>query len=216
MEPTVDDLREFKRLLAAGSTPYVEEVIKKNISELEEKFRDAPKKVEKKPEEHKPAAPAKPTHKSQAISSYAFLDSGKTAKIIVKNIDGLENAKIEFYPEDHGFVLYILREEQNMPNLRLGISPTKKIVPEECKYVTKGTQITVILKKKKDAAWSKLQKPYVAPKAKDEEASPADPSNMMDMLRKMYDDASDEEKRNLNKAAWEGRQKRMQKEMDDI
>ena len=218
MEPTVDDLQEFKRLLAAGSTPYVEEIMKREIAQLEDKFKDTTKKQEKKPEEKKETPkPNKPTYKSQPITSYAFLDNGKTAKIIIKNIDGLDKAKIEFYPEDHGFVLYVLREEQNLPNLRLGVSPTKKILPDQSKYATKGSQITVTLMKKKDVSWSKLKKAFVPKKPKDEEQGPEDPqSNMMDMLRKMYNEASDEEKRNLNKAAWEGRQKRMQKEMEDI
>lgn len=214
MEGTVDDLIELRRLLATGSTPYIENIIRREIGILEEKFPDQKKLPAAKPQEDRKPVEQKPTVKSQAISSYAFLDSTSVAKIIVKDIRGLEQAKIEFTPEPHGFVILIIREEQNMPNLRLAVTPTKKIIPEQCKYTIKREQLTISLKKKKEMAWSKLKKQFVPKKTREESSNPND--NMVDMLRKMYDESDDEQKRSLRKALWEGQQKRKQKAEEDI
>ena len=212
MEGSQEDLKEFKRLLAAGSTPYVEAILKAEIAKLEPKFPE--KKI---PEKKKDPEPTLPARKCQNITSYAFLDNKDNAQIIVKEIKGLEKAQIEFAPFERGFEIQIIRDTFDMPNLRLKISPTRKIKPEESKYKVKGEKLTIVLKKKKEFSWGKLQKPYKAPASNREEEIPFNPATgMQDMMARMASEYTDEEKRELNKKWWENRQKRIEREEDFI
>ena len=212
MEGTIDDLKELKRLLALGSTPYVENVLKNEIAKLEPKFA-APKEEPKKVEEVKPAAPIR---RYTPITSYAFLDSKENAQIIIKEIRGLEQAKIEFTPEDHGFTICVIREEQNMSNLKLVVSPTKKLLPGDCKYKVKRETLTITLKKKKEQTWMKLKKSALESKKKTPQEKEEEKENpnaaLMNMMKKMYDEGDDEMKRTISKAMWESQHK---KEGDD-
>lgn len=209
MEPTPDDLREFKRLLALGSTPYIEAIFKAEIAKLEAKFQEQAPKIEA------PAAPAGPQRRYSSIDSYLFSDGNGKAEVIIRDIRGLEQAQIEFEPKDHSFQISIIREAQNMPNLRLTVSPLfKKILPGESSYKIRRETLTVILKKKKSMSWSKLKKtidfkPSKKDKESEEKKAKDDPNTaLMDMMKKMYDEGDDEMKRTISKAMWEAQHKK--------
>lgn len=214
MEPTLNDLTELKRLLALGSTPYVEALLKAEIEKIEPKF--AAKQEEKKEE----AKPAGPVRRYQSITSYAFSDSKDKAEIMIREIRGLEQAKIEFEPVENGFSIAVIREEQNLPNLKLVVSPTKPIKPEESKYKVRRETLTVILAKKKEETWMKL-KDTSAPvtkedkkKKEEEEIDAKENPNaaLMSMMKKMYDEGDDEMKRTISKAMWEAQHKKPEDE----
>ena len=46
MEPTANDLRELKRILSLGSTPYVEHLLGLEIKKLEEKHEQDLKNIQ--------------------------------------------------------------------------------------------------------------------------------------------------------------------------
>ena len=207
MEPTPDDLRELKRLLALGSTPYIEALFKAEIAKLEAKFPEQPPKAE-------PATPAPVQRRYTSIDSYLFSDGSDKAEVIIREIRGLEQAQIEFEPKDHAFQISIIREAQNMPNLRLTISPLfKKILPGESTYKVRRETLTIVLKKKKSMSWSKLKKTMdLKPSKKssnEEKKVKEDPNTaLMDMMKKMYDEGDDEMKRTISKAMWEAQHKK--------
>lgn len=209
MEPTVNDLKELRRILSLGSTPYVEHLLGLEIKKLEEKFPDTPAQPEKAPE-----APAKPKRIYETIDSYAFSDSDNVAKVIITKIRGLAQAEIEFEPNPHGFSVCIIREKQNLSNLKLTVQPTyKKIIPEESKYSVSNERLTISLQKKKKTSWMKLKKSAMDMKKKDDKSSKdkakEDPNGaLMDMMKKMYDEGDDEMKRTISKAMWEAQHKK--------
>ena len=208
MEGTQDDLKELRRLLGIGSTPYVEHVLKAEIEKLEQKFA-AEKQAQEAPVKVENAPAAEPVRRYTAINSYAFMDDKASAKVIIKEIRGLEQAKIEFKPEERGFSICIIREEQNMPNLKLVVSPTKKIIPDQSKYTVKRETLTITLKKKKESTWMKLKKDMKFAKTKEEKQEEKDDPNkaLMNMMKKMYDEGDDEMKRTIAKAMWESQNK---------
>lgn len=210
MEPTANDLRELKRILSLGSTPYVEHLLGLEIKKLEEKFPEAAAA----PAEKAPEAPAKPKRIYQTIDSYAFSDSNNVAKVIITHIKELAQAEIEFEPNPHGFSICIIREKQNLPNLKLTVQPTyKKIIPDQSKYSVSNEKLTITLQKKKNTSWMKLKKSAIDMKKKDDKSSKdkakEDPNGaLMDMMKKMYDEGDDEMKRTISKAMWEAQHKK--------
>ena len=216
MEATADDLKELRRLLGIGSTPYVEHLLKQEIEKLEQKFA-ADKQAQEAPVKVENAAAPEPVRRYTAISSYAFLDDKAAAKVIIKDIRGLEQAKIEFKPEERGFTICIIREEQNMPNLKLVVSPTKKIIPDQSKFTVRRETLTITLKKKKESTWMKLKKDMKFAKTKQEKEEEKENPNMalMNMMKKMYDEGDDEMKRTIAKAMWESQHKKDDEEKKD-
>lgn len=210
MSATLNDLKELRRILALGSTPYVETILKNEITKLEAQF----------PSENPTPAPApKPTGPKrvyQPIDSYAFSDDKDNASIIITHIEGLEEAEIQFNPEPHGFEIIVLREAQGKPNLKLTVSPLyKKIVPEQCKYKVRKQNLTIVIHKKKSQTWMKLKKTSLdskkpkAPSADPKSKAAEDPNGaLMDMMKKMYDEGDDEMKRTISKAMWEAQHKK--------
>ena len=210
MEATPNDLRELKRLLSLGSTPYVEALFKSEIEKLEKQFPDngnqGPIPVAA------PANPPKPRRIFETIDSYAFSDSSEQAKILITKIRGLEQAEIEFEPNPHGFSICVIREKQNMSNLKLTVQPTyKKIIPGDSNYKVRNETLTILLAKKKKTSWMKLKKSPTELKNKKESKDKAkeDPNGaLMDMMKKMYDEGDDEMKRTISKAMWEAQHKK--------
>ncbi|OHT08973.1 hypothetical protein TRFO_22309 [Tritrichomonas foetus] len=208
MEATANDLRELKRLLALGSTPYVEALFKSEIAKLEAKF------PESEPATPAPAQPAKPKRNYQALDSYAFSDSSEVAKIILTKIEGLTEAEIEFEPTERGFQICIIREKQKLPNLKLTVNPLyKKIKPSESTYRIRNQTLTISLAKKKTSSWMKLKKTALDKKPKtspaDDKSAKEDPNGaLMNMMKKMYDEGDDEMKRTISKAMWEAQHKK--------
>jgi hypothetical protein len=200
MEPTAADLTELKRILAFGSTPDIEGVLKAEIVRLSQLFPEPAADGAPAPPAAAPArAPPKPTvprRVYEGISSYAFSDSSEAAKIIISDIEGLSGATIEFTPTERAFSISVLRDGQGLSNLRLTVDPLKKIVPSASRYVVRGRTLTVILSKKKKA-WTKLKNTTSAikkPKPKE------DPNTaLMDMMKKMYEEG-DDMKRTMQKA----------------
>lgn len=204
MEPTIADLKDLRRILASGTTPYVEALIRAEITKLEAKF------PEEKPA---PSKPAPPKVVYRAIDSYAFSDSNDFAKIIVREIKGLEQAQINLEARDHGFTITIDRSKDSLPNMKLTIEPLyKKILPADSNYRVKGETLTINLAKKKKTSWMKLKKGnFDTKKSKEESKAKAkeDPNNaLMDMMKKMYDEGDDEMKRTIQKAMWEAQHKK--------
>lgn len=200
MQPNENDVKECRRLLALGTTPYVQAFLRAEVSKLEVKF----------PAEVAPAQVPLPTKVIyEAISSYAFSDAGDKAEIMIRDIVGLENAKIEFKPTPHSFELFVVRE--GMSNMKLTVAPLyKKIKPDESKFTTRGTTLKVILVKSKSTSWMKVKKTAMDAKKKkpsiDDKADPQ--SSLMDMMKNMYDEGDDEMKRMISKAMWEGQHKK--------
>jgi len=216
MEGTWDDVRELKRFLAMGSSPFVENILKREIQALEGSL---PKEQTEKPVEKQPNETVVDKRKYEPIASYAFVDNKTTAQFIVDSIRGLENAQIEFKPEDHAFTISVLREAQNLPNLKLTVSPLhKKIIPADCKYSVKREKLTITLAKKKEATWMKPKKSPLAPGKKKEEKDKAKENPnaaLMDMMKKMYDEGDDEMKRTISKAMWEAQHKKEEDKKDE-
>jgi calcyclin binding protein len=200
MEPTPADLIELKRLAVISNSSYVTGLIQAEIARLSTQFPEAPKPVATVPKS------GPPRRLYESIESYAFSDSNDTAKIIVRDIDALSDAKIEFEPTERSFSIAIHRE--GLPNLKLTVSPLKKIVPGGCKFAVRGKTLTITLEKKKKTTWTKLKKTSTgikksAPKTKE------DPNGaLMDMMKKMYDEGDDEMKRTMQKAWWEAQHKK--------
>jgi calcyclin binding protein len=215
MEPTEADLKELKRILAFGSTPYIEGVLKAEIARLSQLFPEAGAGGSSAPvAPTPPPAPPKPAGSRriyEGISSYAFSDSNEFAKIIISDIQGLAGATVEFTPTERAFSISVLRESEGLSNLRLTVDPLKKIVPSASRYVVRGRTLTVILSKKKKATWTKLKKTISAiKKPKAGEPKPKEDPNtaLMDMMKKMYDEGDDEMKRTMQKAWWEAQHKK--------
>jgi calcyclin binding protein len=217
MEPTEGDLKELKRILAFGSTPYIEGVLKAEIARLSQHFGEsvsdgssgtagpAPTLLPTPPK------PVVPRRIYEGISSYAFSDSNESAKIVISDIEGLSGATIEFTPTERAFSISILREEEGLSNLRLTVDPLKKIVPSASRYVVRGRTLTVIVSKKKNGTWTKLKKTKSGiKKPKPGEPKPKEDSNtaLMDMMKKMYDEGDDEMKRTMQKTWWEAQHKK--------
>ncbi|OHT02929.1 hypothetical protein TRFO_29875 [Tritrichomonas foetus] len=216
MEATANDLRELKRLLALGSTPYVESFFKAEIAKLQAQFPETESTAASPSSApaQTPAQAQKPRRNYQMLDSYSFSDSNSSAKIILSKIEGAGEAEIEFEPTERGFQICIIREKQNKPNLKLTVQPLyKKINPSESKYTIRNDRITITLAKKKNTSWMKLKKSSLDKKPK---SSPADNSKakddpngaLMDMMKKMYDEGDDEMKRTISKAMWEAQHKK--------
>ena len=216
MEATVGDLNELKRILASGSTPYVESLLKEEISKLEKKFADV--KEESAPKPIPTTTSSAPKKSYETISSYAFSDSNDKATIIIRNIRGLEQAEIIFEPSERQCVIYVLREKMNMSDLKLTISPLyKKIIPGDSKYTKRNETLTIHLAKKKKTSWMKLKKSALDMKkpkssANDTKAKEDPNTALMDMMKKMYDEGDDEMKRTISKAMWEAQHKKPEDE----
>jgi calcyclin binding protein len=204
-EATPADLSELKRILAFGSTPYIESVLRAEIARLSALFPDA---------SPPPPAPPKPAPRRkvyQAIESYAFSDSSDTARVIITDIAGLGEAVVDFSPTERAFTVTVAREAQGLPDLRLTVSPLKKIIPDGSRFTKKGTTLTIILKKKKSATWSKLKKTASSvkkPKPAEDKAKEDPSAGLMDMMKKMYEEGDDDMKRTMQKAWWEAQHKK--------
>jgi calcyclin binding protein len=205
---TAADAQELRRLIALGTTPYVDSFLRAELAKLAEQFPEAAA-----------APPVKPAARSSApkvtyesITSYAFSDSNDKASIIIREIKDLASADIQFQPTEHGFTVTIHR--QGLSNLKLSIAPTyKKIIPGSSKYTVKGETLTIALEKKKKTSWSKLKKGALDTKkpkiAEPGSKSKDDPNTaLMDMMKKMYDEGDDEMKRTISKAMWEAHNKK--------
>lgn len=208
MQATPDDLREFKRILAQGSTPYVENYIRAEIERLEPILAQKPAPEETPAPAPKPAAPVKTF---TPIDGYSFADSKEKAEIIIHNIQELQSATINFLPEKSQFSIEIIREASGLPNLKLTVSPLyKSIVPGSSRYRVRNSRLTITLSKKKQQTWPKLKKSALdAKKTKEEKAEEkADPSkSITQMMQKLYEEGDDEMKRTINKAMWEAKHK---------
>jgi calcyclin binding protein len=201
MEPTPADLIELKRLAATTSSTYVAGLIQAEIAKLAAQFPEAPKPVATVPK----AEPARRLY--QAIESYAFSDSNDTAKIVIRDIDGLADAKIDFEPKERSFSIAVNRE--GLSNLKLTVSPLKKIVPGGSKFAVRGKTLTITLEKKKKSSWTQLKKKASSIKKSDPNAMKSDPNaGLMDMMKNLYDDGDDEMKRTMQKAWWEAQHKK--------
>jgi calcyclin binding protein len=203
MEPTPADLIELKRIVAVGTTPYVESVIRAEIAKLSPQFPEAPVPVATQPK------PAQARPRYEAIESYAFVDSNDAAKVVVRGVKGLADAKIEFTPAERSFSITIQRE--GLSNLKLTVSPLKKILPASSNYSVRGETLTITLDKKKKTTWTKLKKTSSGIKKTPpgEKKKDDDPNSaLMDMMKKMYDEGDDEMKRTMSKAWWEAQHKK--------
>jgi calcyclin binding protein len=206
VEPTLADIAELKKILAFGSTPYIESVLRAEIGRLSALFpSDA---------SPPPPAPPKPAPRRKiykAIESYAFSDSSDTARVIISDIDGLGEATVDFSPTERAFTVTVVREAQGLPDLRLTVSPLKKIVPDASRFTKKGKTLTIVLKKKKSTTWSKLKKTASSvkkPKPGEDKAKDDPSAGLMDMMKKMYEDGDDDMKRTMQKAWWEAQHKK--------
>jgi calcyclin binding protein len=200
MEPTPADLIDLKRLAAITTSSYVSGLIQSEIARLSALFPEAPKPVATAP---KAAAPRR---LYESIESYAFSDSKDNAKIIIRDIDGLADAKIDFEPKEHSFSIAINRE--GLSNLKLTVSPLKKIIPGESKFAVKGKTLTITLEKKKKTTWTKLKKTSTGIKKSDPKTKDDPNGALMGMMKNMYDEGDDEMKRTLSKAMWEAQHKK--------
>lgn len=205
MEPTIGDLKELRRLVATGVTPYVENFLRAEITKLEAKFPESAAAPA-------PAAPLQPRVVYQTIDSYAFSDSNDAAKIIIRGIQGLEQAQINFAPKEDGFTVTVNREAQKLPNMKLTIEPVyEEIIPADSNYRVRGETLTISLAKKNKTSWMKLKKSALdmkKPKPESKGDEKEDPSNaLMDMMKKLYEEGDDEMKRTMQKAMWEAQHK---------
>jgi calcyclin binding protein len=207
MDPNAGDIRELKRLLAITTTPYVESFLRSEITRLSALFPEDPE-----PPAPAPPKPSPPRKLYESIDAYAFSDAKDTARVIITDIAGLSGATIDFTPTERAFTITVSREAQGLPDLRLTVSPLKKIVPGESRYNIKGKTITIVLKKKKSNTWTKLKKTASSikkPKPGEKAETKEDPSaGLMDMMRKMYEEGDDEMKRTMQKAWWEAQHKK--------
>jgi calcyclin binding protein len=211
MDPTAADLKELKRILAFGSTPYIENLLRAEIARLSAIFPEDPTPASAPVPVASPPKPAPVRKIFRGIDSYAFSDASETARIIISDVEGLDQAQIEFSPTERAFTITVLRESQGLPNLRLTVDSLKKIVPGESRYTKKGKTLTVILKKKKSATWTKLKKTKSGikkPKPGETKKSDDPSAGLMDMMKKMYDEGDDEMKRTMQKAWWEAQNKK--------
>jgi calcyclin binding protein len=212
MEPTSEDLRELKKILSHGTTPYVEKLLKEEINRIEVKISQQSQPEPAPTPEQKPKESFS-TIKFQAIESYAFSNEDNEAKIIIRNIENLTESKIVFDPQAHSFAIAVMRND--LPNLKLTVGPLfKKIIPKESKYIAQNKTLTVILKKSKKQTWTKLKKsPLDKKKDKKDEnekkVEKEDPNaSIMNLMKKMYDEGDDEMKRTISKAMWEAQHKK--------
>jgi calcyclin binding protein len=208
VDPTPADLSELKKILAFGSTPYIESVLRAEVARLSALFPDAAPAAA--------PAPPKPAPRRkvyQAIESYAFSDGSDAARVIIADIDGLGDAVVDFSPTERAFTVTVAREAQGLPDLRLTVSPLKKIVPDGSRFAKKGRTLTIVLKKKKSAAWPKLKKTGSSvkkPKPSEEKAKDDPGAGLMDMMKKLYEEGDDDMKRTMQKAWWEAQHKKEQ------
>jgi calcyclin binding protein len=210
VEPAAGDIVELRRILAVGSTAYVEQFLRRELAKLIERF----------PETAAPPTPPKspaPKVVYEPIASYAFSDSKDTASVVISDIAGLDSAEIQFEPTPTSFTITIRRE--GLANLKLTVSPLyKKILPDSSKYKVKGKTLTIALDKKKKKTWTKLKKGALdtkkpKPGAPGEEKEKEDPNTaLMGLMKKMYDEGDDEMKRTIQKAMWEARNKKADEE----
>jgi calcyclin binding protein len=207
MEPTSEDLRELKKILSHGTTPYVEKILKNEIKKVEEKISQ---QSQPEPASEQKSKESLPAIKFQPIESYAFSNEENEAKIIIRNIENLTESKIVFDPQPHSFAIAVMRND--LPNLKLTVEPLfKKIIPKESKYIARNKTLTVILKKSKKQTWTKLKKSSLDKKKDENEKKleKEDPNaSLMNLMKKMYDEGDDEMKRTISKAMWEAQNKK--------
>jgi calcyclin binding protein len=202
VEAAPQDIPEIRRILAVGTTPYVEQFLRRELAKLTEHFPEA---------QAPPTSPKSgPKRVYEAITTYSFSDSTNVAQLVIPDIQGLADAEITFEPSERAFSVVVDRD--GLPNLKLTVSPLyKKIVPASSKYKVKGKTLTILLDKKKKTSWSKLKKGALdakKPKATPEATAKEDPNSaIMDLMKKMYDEGDDEMKRTIQKAMWEARNK---------
>jgi calcyclin binding protein len=204
VEPAPQDVPEIRRILAVGTTPYVEQFLRGELAKLTERFPEA----QSAPTSPKPG----PKRVYEAITTYSFSDSTNVAQITIPDIQGLADSAVTFEPSERAFSVVVDRD--GLPNLKLTVSPLfKKIVPAASTYKATGKTLTIRLDKKKKTSWSKLKKGALdtkkpKPKAAAEPGEKEDPNNaIMGLMKKMYDEGDDEMKRTIQKAMWEARNK---------
>jgi hypothetical protein len=185
VEPAAQDIPEIRRILAVGTTPYVEQFLRVELSKLTARFSSAPDSSAPTK-----AAPATPRRSYQAIDSYAFSDGTDKASVIISGLDGLATANITFEPTAHAFSIVVDREASGLPSLKLTVSPLyKKILPDSSRYTAKGKTLTVVLDKKKKTTWTKLKKGALDKKKPPTPEAKEDPNaSLMNLMKKMYDE----------------------------
>jgi calcyclin binding protein len=204
LEPVPHDITEIQRIIAGGTTPYIEQFLRRELSKLIARFPP-------NPESAAPRAPAVPRRSYEPIESYAFSDSNDKASVIISGVEGLADAKIDFDPKPHSFSIVIDRQDSGLASLKLTVSPLyKKIVPEESRFSVKGKTLTIVLDKKKKTTWTKLKKGAPDKKKKPPTADVKEDPNasLMNLMKTMYDEGDDEMKRTIQKAMWEAQNKR--------
>jgi len=224
MQPNQEDLREVKRLLAAGSTPYVESMLRDEIAKITEILQketvEAPKPVEKVPEPTPaPVAPVAAKKPIVPITSYSFSDDKMDCLVIIHDVKGLEGAVITFEPMPKTFSITIDREAANLPTMKLTVTPLlHNVVPEKCRYRIKRDMIMITLQKKKEKKWHAVKKDemdLVKKKRKNELHPPLNGNSdaaVMNMMKILYEEGDDEMRRTIQKAMWESKNKKPEEE----
>jgi calcyclin binding protein len=207
VEPSPQDIPEVRRILAVGTTPYVEQFLRAELAKLTERF---PPSASPAPSSPPQAARGPPRRIFESITSYAFSDGPNKASVIIPDIAGLTDAAITFEPQPHSFSIVVDREASGLPSLKLTVAPLfKKINTEGSQYTVKGKTLTIVLDKKKKTAWSKLKKGALDKKKPKTPGEKEDPNSaIMDLMKKMYDEGDDEMKRTIQKAMWEAHNKK--------
>lgn len=178
------DLQEFQRLLGLTSNARVIAVIANAVTKLQEEMSLLP--VETPPV---PAVSIPSDTLFRPIEKFAYDQEGKELKVYVTCLPSLKSHpqdKIQVAFTRESIDVKILDLEGN--NYRFFVKQLAKPITD-CKFRPSSSGFRLILKKEENSFWDSLAfKPSTFTKPKDKkEAGDKDPgSDLMDMMRDMY------------------------------
>lgn len=216
MEASLDDLKELKRLLSFGTTPYIEAFLQRNIRILESNFgieperEEAPPPAPPEPEEY--VEPVVVENPFENIIDYVWHEEWDHIEIILENIEQLGQSTIIFDPKELSVTVKIIREGLGLPNLKFHKEPfLHELKINLSEYFIKDRNFVMQLQKKKKGWWGhfieteedRYRKVHPLPPIPEQKKG----LRLTQILRDHYERQDDEGKRAIERAQYEQLQK---------
>ncbi|KAK2964838.1 putative Calcyclin-binding protein [Blattamonas nauphoetae] len=206
------DIEEVERFISQTSRPRVKEGLQKFLKELKQDKDLLPEKVDDS------ASTITPTKTYIDVTTCGFDDDGSEVVLFweLPNIGTYpkEQIEVEFNEES----VFATIDGFQGRNYRFAIAPLfQRIVPERSTFKKLKNRVQFILAKENTGThWDKLKKqsdPLSKNMGKKKDKKDADPgSELMNLMKDMYQNGDDEMKRTIAKAWTESRDKQMKGE----
>lgn len=226
LEELTQDVTELKRLLDSASRSRVRSLLASCIQKLEMEISQHKEKNEKenlaeaRDDSKATIIKKSPPGYSVKLSTYAWEDSGKVVKIYV-TLDGVQTLPEENVTVDFTATSFLMKAlGLNGKNYELHVKNLLFLIrPDESSFKVKRDMVMITLRKKDGTQkWAYVVKTEQKEKDKKPIApdldTSGDPSaNLMNLMKKMYDEGDDEMKRTIKKAMVESQEKRASGEL---